>query len=192
MEPSAKNTPYSNRDDLTGNEKEAVGLYLENWDYVNDTLRKPKEVKELEEWQYLPNLVYHIDSAISKSSPGEALLFRELHGDFATRALFCLAIPPGNPGDSEYGPAVPHLIRDRGYCSFSGDLDMVLEDENETRGRKVILVHKPRQGEPGLYIDEQGEVLFPRETLWITTGYSYQDRKDCSVVFISVDRFRTG
>ena len=186
-----ENIPYLKREDLTSNEKEAIGLYLESWQYVNGTLRKPKENKEFEEWQYFPNLIHHIDSAIFKSSPGQSrVLFRGVHGDFAARGLFCLAIPPGGAESAECSQAVPHLIRDRGYCSFSEDLDSLLEDMAGTRGNRVILVHKPRTGETGLCIDEtDGEVLFPRETLWITTGYSFHTRGDCNVVFISVDRY---
>jgi hypothetical protein len=191
METPDDNIPYLKREDLTSNEKEAIGLYLESWKYVNGTLRKPKENKEFEEWQYFPNLIHHIDSAISKSSPEQGrILFRGMHGDFAARALFCLAIPPGGPESAECSQAVPHLIRDRGYCSFSEDLDSLLEDMAGTRGNRVILVHQPRTEETGLYIDEtDGEVLFPRETLWITTGYSFRAQGDCNVVFISVDRY---
>jgi hypothetical protein len=187
MESPRGNIPYLQREDLTSQEREAIALYLENWEYVNDTLRKPKENKEFEEWQYFPNLVYHIDSAISKSSPGQSrLLFRGIHGDFAERALFCLAIPPWSPEDPGCAPAVPHFIQDRGYTSFSGDLDSVLEGDGDAGGRKVILVHSPREGAAGLALDEEGEVLFPRETLWITTGYSYRSWRDCRVVFVSV------
>jgi hypothetical protein len=193
METPDDNIPYLKREDLTSNEKEAIGLYLESWKYVNGTLRKPKENKEFEEWQYFPNLIHHIDSAISKSSPEQGrILFRGMHGDFAARALFCLAIPPGGPESAECSQAVPHLIRDRGYCSFSEDLDSFMEDMAGTRGNIVILVHEPRAGDTGLYLDETGgEVLFPRETLWITTGYAYYSRQNCNVVFISVDRYET-
>ena len=190
MESPKDNISYAQREDLTSQEREAIALYLENWEYVNDTLRKPKENKEFEEWQYFPNLIYHIDSAISKSSPGPGrLLFRGIHGDFADRALFCLAISPGSPEDPDCAPVVPHFIRDMGYTSFSGDLDSVLvgKGEGDTGGRTVILVYKPREGENGLNLDERGEVLFPRETVWITTGYSHRSWMDCRVVFVSID-----
>jgi hypothetical protein len=190
MESPGENIPYSQREDLTSQEKEAIAVYLENWEYVNDTLRKPKENKEFEEWQYFPNLVYHIDRAISKSSPGQSrLLFRGIHGDFAERALFCLAIPPGSPEEPDPGPVVAHFIQDRGYTSFSEDLDLVLEGDCDTGGRKVILVHRPREGAAGLALDEHGEVLFPRDTLWITTGHSYRCCQGCRAVFVSVDNY---
>jgi len=191
MEPPNDTIPYKKREDLTGDEREAIGMYMENWEFVNATLRKPKETKELEEWDYFPNLIYHIDRAISKSSAGNgSLLFREMHGDFAARALFCLDIPTGGPEDSECARPVPHIIRDLGYCSFFEDLEYILDDLNGARGRRVILVYKPRTGDTGLYLDETGgEVLFPRETLWITTGYSYASWQDCRAAFISVDRY---
>ena len=188
MKSPGENIPYSRREDLTIQEREAIALYLDNWEYVNDTLRKPKENKEFEEWQYFPNLIYHIDSALSKSSLGPScLLFRGMHGDFAERALFCLGIPPKGPDDPDCSPVVAHVIRDRGYTSFSEDLDSLLEAGGDTGDRRVVIVYKSREGETGLYLDEHGEVLFPRETLWITTGYSYRSWQDCKVVFISVD-----
>jgi hypothetical protein len=170
--------------ELTAEEQQAVDFFLEYQESVRHALRYPKDLKKAEEWSRFLVFLRNLDSALCKSSLDKSrLLYRGVEKGYAERLLFLLDIQPGKKSDF-----TPHILQDPSYISFSstvsGALDRSPGDRNNTG---VIFVYQAEPGHDGLVLGEaQDEVLLPRNTRWLTTGY---DTDGSGITCICLERF---
>ena len=182
--------PFERRGNLTSQEKEAIGLIQEYGLALNDFLRDPGIVSE-GDWIYYSRIVKLLDLAISKSFLARNKdLYRGFEGDFCDRVLFCMSIDPDSLEVEHNYEALPHIIQDRAYTSFSADLDCALDFTESDVDYHLVFTIKGRRNDNALYLggtDE--EYIFPRKIPWVTTGYSLRIWEECRIIFISLDKY---
>lgn len=170
-------------DTLDSIEREALGFFLQYRDEVQFTLRNPTSIMAEEELTNFKVFLRYLDDAICKSSPGEErILFRGVRGDYTEKLLFLLAVPPA-PGQ-EFSP---HILQDPSYPAFTPDLSTALDQSQVPGRRRVVFVFRCRPDDDALFLGgKAGEVLFPRNTRWITTGFR---ELDPDIVSILIEKF---
>lgn len=154
--------------ELTAEEQQAVDFFLEYQEAVRHALRYPKELRKAEEWSRFLVFLRNLDSALCKSSlDRHHLLYRGVEKGYAERLLFLLDIQPGEKSDF-----IPHILQDPSYISFSSSVPRALDRGPGRKDPGVIFVYQAEPDHDGLVLGEaQDEVLLPRNTRWLTTGY---------------------
>jgi len=169
--------------ELTAEEQQAVDFYLEYQESVRHALRYPKDLKKAEEWSRFLVFLRNLDSALCKSSlEGSRLFYRGVEKGYAERLLFLLDIRAGERSDF-----TPHILQDPSYISFSSSVSQALDRSSGRREPAVIFVYRAEPGHEGLVLDEaKDEVLLPRNTRWLTTGY---ETDGLDITCICLERF---
>lgn len=166
--------------ELTAEEQHAVDFYLEYQEEVRHALRYPKELRKAEEWSRFLVFLRTLDSALCKSSLDRScLLYRGVEKGYAERLLFLLDIQAGEGPDF-----IPHILQDPSYISFSSSVSLALDRNPGSRDPAVVFVYQAEPGHDGLGLG--GEVLLPRNTRWLTTGY---DTDGSDITCICLERF---
>ncbi len=170
-------------DTLNPQEREALNFFLQYQDEIQFTLRNPTSIMTEEE---LPNFMVflrNLDSALCKSSlPGERILFRGVRRDYSERLLFLLAIPPAQ--GQEFSP---HVLQDPSYPAFTEQAPLALERSGVQGEHRVVFVYRCSPEDDALLLEgKAGEVLFPRNTRWLTTGYQVHDS---GIITICLEKF---
>jgi hypothetical protein len=158
----------ANTRELTAEEQQAVDFFLEYQESVRHALRYPKDLKKAEEWSRFLVFLRNLDSALCKSSVDRHCLFyRGVERGYVERLLFLLDIQPGEGSDF-----TPHVLQDPSYISFSSSVSQALDRSPGSRDPGVVFVYQAEPGHDGLVLGgAQDEVLLPRNTRWLTTGY---------------------
>jgi hypothetical protein len=185
--PSDNETSANSAGELTIQEQEAVHFFPVYQDAIQHTLRYPKDLKKEEEWSSFLVFLRNLDSALCKSSLNKrCLLFRGVRTEYAERLLFLLDIT-GEPGERSGEDFTPHILQDPSYVTFSTSADDALEKSTEKGISRLLFVY---QGEPEDNALPMGrkdnEVLFPRNTRWLTTGYA---TSDSGITCVCLERF---
>jgi hypothetical protein len=82
---------------------------------------------------------------------------------------------------------IPHILQDPSYISFSSSVSKALDRSPGRREPAVVFVYQAEPGHEGLVLDEaEDEVLLPRNTRWLTTGY---ETDGLDITFICLERF---
>ncbi|NTV00570.1 MAG: hypothetical protein HGA55_05555 [Methanoregulaceae archaeon] len=169
--------------ELTAEEQQAVDFFLEYQAAVRHALRYPKELKKAEEWSRFLVFLRNLDSALCKSTLDRScLLYRGVEGEYAERLLFLLDIQDGKGSDF-----IPHILQDPSYVSFSSPVSQALDRSPGIRDPGVVFVYQAEPGHEGLVLGKaQDEVLLPRNTRWLTTGY---ETDGSGITCICLERF---
>ncbi len=169
--------------ELTVEEQQAVDFFLEYQDQVRHALRYPKDLRKAEEWSRFLVFLRNLDSALCKSSlERSCLLYRGVERGYAERLLFLLDIQAGEGSDF-----IPHILQDPSYISFSSSVPRTLDRGPGSRDPGVIFVYQAESDHEGLVIGEaRDEVLLPRNTRWLTTGYQTDQS---GITCICLERF---
>lgn len=176
--------------ELDQKEKEAIDFFQTYEEDIQIILRNPRLLLDKEEWVNFEALLAHLDHALSQSILSrEVLLFRGMSRDIAGTFLFMLDVKAERGEGEVFTDLIPHIIRDPGYTLLSTDPGAVLRelpgDEWETR---VIFACLSRPGDAAIVLDEQaGEVLYPRNATWVTTGSTTVLWDRTPVVIISIE-----
>ena len=166
--------------ELTAEEQQAVDFFLEYQESVRHALRYPKDLKKAEEWSRFLVFLRNLDSALCKSSlDGHRLFYRGVEKGYAERLLFLLDIKPGERSDF-----TPHILQDPSYISFSSSVSQALDRSTGRRDPAVVFVYQAEPGHEGLGVGD--EVLLPRNTRWLTTGY---ETDGSGITYICLERF---
>jgi hypothetical protein len=188
-----KEARWDKREDLTPLEKEAVTLYLEYSNEVQNYLRHPREISGQVVWSWFQTMIRHLDDAIDRSilQPGD-LVFRGVRSDFTKRLLFLLSIDAGECSEDGFHRVTPHIIQDQGYTSFTRDARQFFPgSKGDTR---IVLVHQTKSSDRAA-IDIRGknlELLYPRALQWMTTGFECISTMGAKTILISIDSFTGG
>lgn len=171
-------------------ERDAVEFFRTYEEDIQLILRNPRLLMEEEEWKNFEALVAHLDGALAKSTlPREILLFHGLGPEIAGNLLFMLDVKAEKIEGEIFTGLIPQIVRDPGYTIFSTDPDVILRetpgDAGETR---VIFACFSNAGDTALVLEEQaGEVLYPRNVTWITTGATAVRWNGIPVVVIGIE-----
>jgi hypothetical protein len=188
-----KEIQWSEREDLTPLEKEAVTLYLKYSSEVQNYLRHPREISGPEEWSWFQAMIHHLDDAIARSTlqPGD-LVFRGVRSDFTKRLLFLLSIDAGECSEKDgFHRVTPHIIQDQGYTSFTRDVRQFFPESKG--GIRVVLVHQTTSADRAIEIGGKAlEMLYPRALRWMTTGFECISMMGKRTILISLDSFTGG
>lgn len=168
-------------------EQDALDFFREFGEDIQHFLRNPALIADKAEWGSFKTLITHLDHALAASSLSrEMLLFRGMNRDVAHNFLFMLDVNEADGGERGSPTLTPHLIQDPGYTLFSSDPAEVLKElpgvEQETR---VLLAL--RGSHPDHAVDLGGQVLYPRNTIWITTGAIRVRLGTTPVIIISIE-----
>jgi hypothetical protein len=175
---------------FTMQEQEAVDFFHEYQDIICNTLRYPEGLKKEEEWSRFLVFLGNLDSALCKSSSGRnRLLFHGVRSEFCRRLLFLLDIP----ADTEKRATrdfTPHVLQDPSYITFTSRVSTALERPVKSGFPQILFVYECLPEDNALPIGESGdEVLFPRNSRWLTIGYGITES---GIICIVLEKFTDG
>lgn len=167
--------------------RDALDFFREYREDVQQILRNPGLLTDKEEWGSFKTLISHLDDALAASAlSSEMLLFHGMNRDIAHNFLFMLDVKEEGDEEEVDTRLIPHLIQDPAFTLFSPDPAAVLRElpgvEQETR---VLLALRGNSGDPAVVID--GQVLYPRNTIWITTGATRIRLERTPVVIVGIE-----
>ncbi|NYT21521.1 MAG: hypothetical protein GKC07_06955 [Methanomicrobiales archaeon] len=171
-------------------EHDALDFFRTYEEDIQLILRNPRLLMEGEEWKNFTAFIAYLDSALAKSTlPRETLLFRGMGREIAGSFLFMLDMKAEKGEGGVFTDLIPHIIRDPGYTILSTDPETILQelpgDEWETR---VVFACLGRPGDTAIVLDEEaGEVLYPRNANWVTTGATTVLIDQTPVVVIGIE-----
>jgi hypothetical protein len=181
--------------DLNQQESEAVKFFLTYMDDVQHTLRNPRKIQEREEWGNFQVFISHLDCALSKSIVSQkVLLYHGISPDLAGTLLFMLDVNPLLKEETVSTEFIPHLILDPGYTLFTVDPGTILMNfAGQKRETGVIFTYKGGPGDSAIALGkESGEMLYPRNSAWVTTGYTSIGWGTTRLIIISLEKYRGG
>ncbi len=192
-----KNAPHPRivTGDLNQQELEAVSFFLE---YVNDVqhvLRNPRAIEDMEERSNFQAFVSHLDRAISKSTISQkVLLYHGMSPDLAGRFLFMLDANPLLEEGTVSTEFIPHIILDPGYTLFTPDLASLLRNlPGKKRESGVIFTHAAEPGDSAIALGiPSGEMVYPRNSAWVTSGYTTIRWGTRHLIIISLEKVKEG
>lgn len=173
-----------------GKEKNAIDFFREYGEDIQQVLRNPDSLADREEWGSFETLIFHLDRALEASGfSSEVLLFRGIHHEYARNFLFMLDADEKTGEEGSGQSLVPYLIRDPGYNLFTTNPSEVLRELPAVTGEpRVMVAYLSRPGDHALPLDEKaGEVLYPRNTTWVTTGATSAGLDGTEVTIIAIE-----
>ncbi|NTW92276.1 MAG: hypothetical protein HGA40_02390 [Methanoregulaceae archaeon] len=181
--------------DLNQQESEAVKFFLTYMDDVQHILRNPRTIQEREEWGSFQAFISHLDCALSKSTVSQkVLLYHGISPDLAGTLLFMLDVNPLLKEGTVSTEFIPHLILDPGYTLFTLDPGTIIRNlAGQKRETGVIFTYSGGPGDSAIVLGkESGEMLYPRNSAWVTTGYTAIRWGTTRLIIISLEKYRGG
>lgn len=182
--------PITLTGELTLQESEAVNFFLTYTDDVQHILRNPREIHDREERGSFQSFLSHLDNALSKSTVlKKKLLYRGMSPVLAETLLFMLDVKTPPEEGIIFPGFIPHVIQDPGYTFFSGDPVPILGKFARKRRNRVIFTYSGGPGDSAMAIgNESGQVVYPRNVAWVTTGYTSLRWGSGYLIIISLDK----
>ncbi len=171
-------------------EYDAVDFFRTYEEDIQVILRNPRLLMDEEEWKNFEALIAHLDRAIMKSSlPPQTLLFRGMGRDVAENFLFMLDVKAEKIEGEVFTNLIPQIIRDPGYTLLTTDPGAILRElSGDAWETGVIFACLSGPGDVAVVLDEEaGEVLYPRNTTWVTTGATTIRWSGSPVIIIGIE-----
>jgi hypothetical protein len=181
--------------DLNPQESEAVNFFKDYVDDVQHVLRNPRAIEDREEWGNFQAFLSHLDLALTKSTVSQkVLLYHGMSPDLAGTLLFMLDVNTLLEEGTVSTEFIPHIILDPGYTLFTPDPGSLLGNlPGKKRGSGVIFTYAAEPGDSAIALGTTtGEMVYPRNSAWVTTGYTTIRRGTRNLVIISLEKYKSG